>query len=979
MNAKQLQMVHEVLVEGDWIEGANLAFAAEHSDTRVQDRKEAFTALKALEQNLANQEKFMDLAVLLWGNMRFDSRPRYVKQVFDAVIKNHKLIILGGSSTSKCLGPDVRVRMFDGTTKAAKNVSRGDVLMGDDSRARNVLETHSGTGKLFKITPDRGDPWICNEDHILSLRQGTRRHSRGIPSRKWVKDEVYDIGLKEYMGFSKFRKGCLKQFSVGVDYETHPTRFDPYIYGLWLGDGCYTSGVLAAARGAPARRWKKYFESIGMFCKEYPHSSAKCSAWVVSGYRIRTKQKRRPNQWRVFVHTSKDKYGKFILPEYLINDRDVRIKVLAGLIDTDGCVIDKGTAFLIGATPRRLTRQIFWLARSLGFGAHIYRRRPSRYTKRWSHAITITGKGIENIPTLKKRLSRKSKRTTTNVGIKKITCIGRGKYYGFLIDGNHRFLLEDFTVTHNTYSCGVLFLLYWRSDPYWTAIKLAGPSEDHLYGNLFSHIVGLHKTAAIPMTENDAKMIDINETDLFISMHDAIPEFRIQCVLCKQNQVSATGLRGHKPKPSRPYLHPKLGRMTRIYILIDEGTQVSPGAFEDIKTTEASINPDSDSVKIVMACNPEGVDYRIVELAEPEDGWDADQADTLYNWTSKKGYAVLRLDGKLCENVVERKMIYEGLLSYPAYIDFLKSGEFSGPYWAKGRGFPPLKDNAHTVVPPAWMQSQRGEPIYVGDVKNIWALDTALQGADKALFGVGRWGEASGWRNLKGEEISFVDRANPGLARTKHVAVLDQIFQLPKSNMSTEIIQEVMGRCKQMGMGPEDGCMDKGGNASGCWSHAKTFWGDVLGVEFGVKASETKILAEDLMSAYDTYDGKATEMWYAMKRWLDPSVCALLINPIVPTNPLFTHVTTRRYWPTKGGRVRVEAKEVYKARNQGVSPDEADILLLLVEFCRERGGVTPGMHEKRADSGRGDEQVSLKNADVADTLGTEWVSNRLED
>src|SRR6185369_12005173 len=138
--------------------------------------------------------------------------------------------------------------------------------------------------------------------------------------------------------------------------------------------------------------------------------------------------------------------------------------------------------------------------------------------------------------------------------------------------------------------------------------------------------------------------------------------------------TSATGLRGHKPKP-RPTPHPRWGKMTRVYELIDEGTHVSPGAFEDIKTTEACINPLTDSVKIVMACNPEGTTYRIVELAEPKDGWDAEQVDTLYRWTSAKGYPVLRLDGKRCENVVQKKVIYEGLMTYDAFQDFLNAGE----------------------------------------------------------------------------------------------------------------------------------------------------------------------------------------------------------------------------------------------------------------------------------------------------------------
>lgn len=548
---------------------------------------------------------------------------------------------------------------------------------------------------------------------------------------------------------------------------------------------------------------------------------------------------------------------------------------------------------------------------------------------------------------------------------------------------NHKLIILGGSSLSKTFSCGVYFYLSWRSDPYWTAVKLAAPSEDHLYTNLFSHLVALHRGAVVPMTDDDRVNVKVNETDLFISMADAIPEMRIQGVLCKQSQVSAGALRGHKPKPYRKPRHPKYGDSTRIFILIDECTQVSPGAFEDIITTEASIDPSMDNVKIIMPCNPEGVGYKIVQMAEPEEGWETDQVDTLYEWTSKQGYPVLRLDGKRFENVVQRKVVYPRMLTYEAFLGFLKAGENSGSYWAKGRGFPPLKDNAWTVVPPSYMQSGRGEPIYIGKVRNIGILDTALQGSDKALFGVARHGEAAGYRNLAGEVIWYVNRVDPSQKITKHVAVLDQIFQLPKTNSTVDIIQEFMGRCKQSGIAAEDVVMDATGNAAGVWSHAKKYWGDVLPVHFGHAASEEVVLAEHKLTAHDQYDGKVTELWFAMKTWLDPVVGALLINPLIAINPLFSQVTTRRYRPVKGGKSRVEPKEEYKARNGGMSPDEADILCMLVEFCRQRGGYIPGVQEGRmkGDSPGGSQgRISIKNADEPDTLATngEWTSNTLE-
>lgn len=546
---------------------------------------------------------------------------------------------------------------------------------------------------------------------------------------------------------------------------------------------------------------------------------------------------------------------------------------------------------------------------------------------------------------------------------------------------NSKLIILGGSSLSKTFSCGVLFYIFWRMDPYWTAVKLAAPSEDHLYTNLFSHLVALHRGAVIPMTDDDDNKVRVNETDLFISMTDALPEMRIQGVLCKQSQISAGALRGHKPKPYRKPDHPKYGNSTRLFILIDECTQVSPGAFEDIKTTEASIDPAMDNVKIVMPCNPESIAYKIVQMAEPEEGWAAEQVDTLYSWTSKQGYPVLRLDGKRFENVVQRRTIYPRMLTYEAFLGLLKAGEHSAQYWAKGRGFPPLKDNAYTIIPPGWLQSQRGDPIFIGTVSNIASLDTALGGGDKAIMCVGRWGEAAGWRKFDGTTEWFVNRADPTQKINKHALVMDQIFQLPKTANTVEMIQEVMGRCKSMGIPPENVAMDKGGNASGVWSHAKTFWGDVLGVDSGERASDERVLSDDQMVAYDVYQLKATELWFATKRWLDPVVGALYINPTVATAPLFSQLTTRRYYNIKGGRVQVEAKEIYRARNHGVSPDEADGLNLLTEWCRRSGKVLPGIMEKAKDETEQFRPVSIANADDPESINqeSEWTPNRLEE
>ena len=66
--------------------------------------------------------------------------------------------------------------------------------------------------------------------------------------------------------------------------------------------------------------------------------------------------------------------------------------------------------------------------------------------------LFICGNNLDKIPT---RLSRK-KYTSTNNTVDpycngfKINSIGKGEFYGWSVDGNERFLLGNFIVTHNS-------------------------------------------------------------------------------------------------------------------------------------------------------------------------------------------------------------------------------------------------------------------------------------------------------------------------------------------------------------------------------------------------------------------------------------------------------------------------------------------------------------------------------------------------
>lgn len=108
-------------------------------------------------------------------------------------------VLTGGPGTGKCLGYDTPVLMFDGTIKKVQDIEKGDLLMGDDSKPRTVLSLNRGRELLYKVIPIKGDSYIVNKSHILSLKK---------------EKMVIDIPVMDYLKLSKHEKSLLKGYKI---------------------------------------------------------------------------------------------------------------------------------------------------------------------------------------------------------------------------------------------------------------------------------------------------------------------------------------------------------------------------------------------------------------------------------------------------------------------------------------------------------------------------------------------------------------------------------------------------------------------------------------------------------------------------------------------------------------------------------------------------------------------------------------------
>ena len=71
--------------------------------------------------------------------------------------------------------------------------------MGPDSQPRRVLELRRGRDQMVEIRPLKGDPFVVNLGHILTLV----RTSDGIPARCRNRDgELIDISVADWLASS---------------------------------------------------------------------------------------------------------------------------------------------------------------------------------------------------------------------------------------------------------------------------------------------------------------------------------------------------------------------------------------------------------------------------------------------------------------------------------------------------------------------------------------------------------------------------------------------------------------------------------------------------------------------------------------------------------------------------------------------------------------------------------------------------------
>lgn len=215
---------------------------------------------------------------------------------------------------------------------------------------------------------------------------------------------------------------------------------DPYAIGLLLGDGSTVPNISSAT-----------LYSQDEFILNYMKNNYGWRRYKYEGQveRVVATNRRTSEEWKLATGKGKAHF-KFVPPALLAAGPEVRLAVLQGLMDTDGCA-DKEGRLSFASVSVRLSADVRYLARSLG----------GKSTSTFTDRETALGGGpyyVTRVMTCQKfvpfRLPRKVERCHNmkgiNRGLRTVVSIDPGPSVSFVIAHElHQFVVNDFVVVHD--------------------------------------------------------------------------------------------------------------------------------------------------------------------------------------------------------------------------------------------------------------------------------------------------------------------------------------------------------------------------------------------------------------------------------------------------------------------------------------------------------------------------------------------------
>ena len=353
----------------------------------------------------------------------------------------------------ECFAPGTRVMMADGSLKNIEDIEIGDQVMGPDGSPRNVTARHTGYDNMYRLKVlTGGDDQIVNSKHLIYYKEKNYFKGQDITKLCNAEDLLAEESTTSYKKNIRYLQ---RTASIDSDWNKE-VLLDPYFMGLWIGDGCMNKTTITNEDPEVINYIVKFGEKLNL------HANIKPGNGNALNITLAHEKNNKPNQILEALRYYKICNYKDIPDDYMYTSRENRLQLLAGLLDTDGYYSkrDRYYVFSQSLSHKHIVEKAAFIARSLGFKCTV-----KQYCGNCNYKKYILGYHCNCEPTVvltildgdleipckirrKQGFVKKTKGSALQSNFK-IQYEGVGQYYGITIDGDHLFVLGDYTIVHN--------------------------------------------------------------------------------------------------------------------------------------------------------------------------------------------------------------------------------------------------------------------------------------------------------------------------------------------------------------------------------------------------------------------------------------------------------------------------------------------------------------------------------------------------
>jgi 5-hydroxyisourate hydrolase-like protein (transthyretin family) len=239
----------------------------------------------------------------------------------DLLVKKGNHIIIGDW---KGLPLDTEIPTLEGWSTIAE-LKEGDTIFDKEGKPTKIVhKSEIHMNPCYKITFDNGDSIIADHEHKWEInfkKNKNRAHPDGMYSCIMTTEEIFN-----YLNSLEQRRSDLIPKILNpkpLDLPDKHLLIDPYVLGVWLGDGSKVAGIITQMKGSPV--WAEIERRGYTLGENAQHNPDRENVEMRTVYGLRT-----------LLKAMNLLNNKFIPDDYQRASFKQRLDLLRGLMDTDG-------------------------------------------------------------------------------------------------------------------------------------------------------------------------------------------------------------------------------------------------------------------------------------------------------------------------------------------------------------------------------------------------------------------------------------------------------------------------------------------------------------------------------------------------------------------------------------------------------------------------------------------------------------------